>query len=264
MSSPRPPRFWGDGVEAVPPISLENLHEIVRQRAAERKSGTIGDTNDRLQEMALDWEEEEGVLGSVQSTAGRKRQRCDSGREEEGGSTRVVPKARGEERERWKLKRKKRRKVESNTQEDLSVDEILLDEQGSGESSESDSDREGEEMEDPQTAWEEAMDTGGTEGSGMVTLGHVGARSVGKVSVRRQLPEWVQHAELVEADIAGHSHPIEEFPLARVIIRNLRRMAITQLFPVQVSVGVGVGVGAGCGYEVWVGVGVWLCGCVAV
>ena len=223
-----------------PSVSLESLHETARRRAAERKTGVIRDAPDKLHEMALG-EEEEGVIGDGRLAAGRKRKRRDTGRAEKGRSSQEVSEVKGEEREQWKQKRKKRieeegsEKMELLIQDDLSVEETV-DQQGSGESSEPDSDLEGEEREDSQPALEEAMDTCGTEGSDIVPLGRVHSRSVGKVSVRRQLPEWVQHAELVEADIAGHSHPIEEFPLTRVVIRNLRRMGITQLFPVQVSV----------------------------
>ena len=89
-----------------------------------------------------------------------------------------------------------------------------------------------EEEEEEEEKEEEAMDTG--DSSSLVPLGRGGTGSRGRVSLGRRLPEWVESAELVETDIAGHSHAIEEFSLPRVIVRNLQRSGVTRLFPVQV------------------------------
>lgn len=56
-----------------------------------------------------------------------------------------------------------------------------------------------------------------------------------KAAVTRQLPDWIQHPTLVEADITDHSLPLEETALPNRICRNLRRMGVVKLFPIQVS-----------------------------
>lgn len=51
--------------------------------------------------------------------------------------------------------------------------------------------------------------------------------------VHRHMPDWIAHPHLVEADIRTHSKPIAEFSLPDVILKNLRSMGISRLFPVQ-------------------------------
>ena len=210
------------------------------QREIERQTRRLQEAEARLQEMALDGEGEEAE-SEGRLAARRKRQWCV---EEDISLTRDLSEGRTERLKGRKRKRQKRiSEVDagtedtvgvSRTQEDSSVEKRLTDqlaeeEEKKEEEEEEEKEEEGNELEEE----EEAMDTGD---SSLVPLGRGGTGSRGRVSLGRRLPEWVESAELVETDIAGHSHPIEGVSLPRVIVRNLRRSGITQLFPVQVCV----------------------------
>ncbi len=56
-----------------------------------------------------------------------------------------------------------------------------------------------------------------------------------KPAVHRQLPEWIQHPITVQPDILAHSVPLAEVPLSNGISRNLQKMGVVKLFPIQVG-----------------------------
>ena len=203
------------------------------QREIERQTRRLQEAEAWLQKMAVDGEGEERLL------AKRKRQWC--GEED----TRDLSEERAERLKGKKRKRKKRNsEVGAGTQDIVEVSRMqkdspvetdqLAEEEEEEEKEEVEEGEEEEEEGDGLKEEEEIMDTG--DSSSLIPLGRAGTRSRGRVSLGRRLPEWVESAELVETDIVGHSHPIEEFSLPRVVIRNLRRSGVTQLFPVQVCV----------------------------
>ena len=199
------------------------------QREIERQTRRLQEAEAWLQKMAVDGEGEERLL------ARRKRQCC--GEED----TRDLSEERAERLKGKKRKRKKRNsEVGAGTQDIVEVSRtqkdspVETDQLAEEEEEEVEEGEEEEEEGDGLKEEEEIMDTG--DSSSLIPLGRAGTRSRGRVSLGRRLPEWVQSAELVETDIVGHSHPIEEFSLPRVVIRNLRRSGVTQLFPVQVCV----------------------------
>ena len=212
------------------------------QREIERQTRCLQKAEARLQEVAVDGE----------GPARRKRQWCV---EEDISSARDLSEGREERLKGRKQKRKKRNSdIDAGTQDTVEASKMQEDspveidqlaeeeeeeegkkeeekEKEEEEKEEEEEEKEGEEKEEKEEE-EEAMDTG--DSISLVPLGRGGTGSRGRVSLGRQLPEWVETAELVETDIAGHSHAIEGFSLPRVIVRNLQRSGVTRLFPVQV------------------------------
>lgn len=144
-----------------------------------------------------------------------------------------------------RLKRKSREKVRKREEELAEIiEEVAREEEGNEEDTENEEEEEdnGEEEEEDNEEGEEGKgeemnkDTpidSGDEDNPLPMVTHCTKPQASSRVTYNHLPDWAINSYHIESDIAGHSKPLESFTLNHVITRNLQRMNINKLFPVQ-------------------------------
>ena len=259
-------RYWGDDgignkVTTTAP-SLDWLHRVARKRAAERSSRGESDAAETDENVRLKKVQKQGMLhdaekqspGSEKEKESKKKKKKQKVHEslELKGSTNVCIGKSGlhskalhwEEEKEDAATREERGMVlqqhTTRTDRDITGTVTCTDSATNSTREELHGKASYKEKKESHEEGREGIDKSdkdiSTSEEETLTLLTREAKSVPKGRTCRQLPDWILQPEVIETDIQQYSQPLDDFELPSVIVKNLRQMKISKLFPVQVQI----------------------------